>query len=74
MLLGDAIDRGIDAVIVQDLGLIRLIRVVYPDLEIHGSTQITVHDAAGAAAVRDLGVVPRRPGAGELARRSARHS
>ena len=56
MLLGDAIDHGIDAVIVQDLGLIRLIRVVYPDLEIHGSTQITVHDAAGAAAVRDLGV------------------
>jgi putative protease len=56
MLLGDAIDRGIDAVIVQDLGLIRLIRVAYPDLEIHGSTQITVHDVAGAAAVRDLGV------------------
>jgi U32 family peptidase len=56
MLLGDAIDRGIDAVIVQDLGLIRLIRVIYPGLEIHGSTQITVHDPAGAAAVRDLGV------------------
>ena len=50
MLLGDAIDRGIDAVIVQDLGLIRLIRAVYPDLEVHGSTQITVHDQAGAAA------------------------
>src|SRR5581483_8331299 len=33
-----------------------LIRVVYPDLEIHGSTQMTVHDAAGAAAIRDLGV------------------
>jgi putative protease len=55
MLLGDAIDRGIDAVIVQDLGLIRLIRVAYPELEIHGSTQITVHDVAGAAVVRDLG-------------------
>ena len=56
MLLGDAVDLGIDAVIVQDLGLIRLIRTVYPDLEIHGSTQITVHDPAGAAAVRELGV------------------
>jgi putative protease len=56
MLLGDAIDRGIDAVIVQDIGLIRLIRVAYPELEIHGSTQITVHDIAGASVVRDLGV------------------
>jgi U32 family peptidase len=55
-LLGDAVDRGIDAVIVQDIGLVKLIRVVYPDLEIHGSTQMTVHDAAGAAALKSLGV------------------
>jgi putative protease len=54
--LGDAIDCGIDAVIVQDLGLIGLIRQIYPDLEIHGSTQLTIHDAAGAAVLRDLGV------------------
>ena len=44
MLLGEAIDRGIDAVIVQDIGLVRLIQQLYPDLEIHGSTQMTVHD------------------------------
>jgi putative protease len=56
MLLGDTIDRGIDAVIVQDIGLIRLIGAVYPELEIHGSTQMTVHDASGAAAVAELGV------------------
>lgn len=55
-LLGDAIDRGIDAAIVQDVGLVRLIRRVYPALEIHGSTQMTVHDASGAALMRDLGV------------------
>jgi putative protease len=54
--LGEAVDRGIDAVIVQDLGLITLIRRLYPDLEIHGSTQLTVHDASGAAVMRDLGV------------------
>jgi putative protease len=29
-LLGDAIDRGIDAAIVQDVGLVRLIHAVYP--------------------------------------------
>jgi putative protease len=37
--LGEAVDRGIDAVIVQDVGLVRLIRRVYPALEIHGSTR-----------------------------------
>src|SRR5439155_5036585 len=56
MLLGEAVDRGIDAVIVQDIGLVRLIRRLYPDLEIHGSTQMTVHDAGGAAVAQELGV------------------
>ena len=54
--LGEAVDRGIDAVIVQDLGLIRLIRQIYPDLEIHGSTQMTVHDESAAAVLEELGV------------------
>jgi putative protease len=55
-LLGECVDRGIDAVIVQDLGLVRLIRRVFPSLEIHGSTQMTVHDAAGAAVLEQIGV------------------
>src|ERR1043166_7802972 len=42
--------------IVQDLGAVRLIQKVYPDLEIHGSTQMTVHDEHGARVLRDLGV------------------
>ena len=62
MFLGEAIDRGIDAVIVQDIGLVRLIQRVYPELEIHGSTQMTVHDASG------------RRGACERARRRARRA
>ena len=33
---------GADAVIVQDLGLARLIRKLAPDLPIHGSTQMTL--------------------------------
>src|SRR5437762_10467864 len=53
--LGECIDRGIDAAIVQDLGGVRLIRKVFPDLEIHGSTQMTVHDEHGARVLRDLG-------------------
>ena len=56
LLLGEAIDRGVDAAIVQDIGLVRLIQRVYPGFEIHGSTQMTVHDASGAAAVRALGI------------------
>jgi putative protease len=56
LLLGDAIDRGVSAVIAQDLGLIRLIQRVYPGFEIHGSTQMTVHDASGARLARDLGI------------------
>ncbi len=56
LFLGEAVDRGIDAAIVQDIGAIRLIQRVYPDLEIHGSTQMTVHDASGAAVLRELGV------------------
>ncbi len=56
MFLGEAVDLGIDAVIVQDIGLIRLIQQVYPEIEIHGSTQMTVHDTAGAAVLEELGV------------------
>src|SRR5512147_762017 len=55
-LLGEAIDRGVDAAIVQDVGLVRLIRRIHPGFELHGSTQMTVHDQAGAAVMRDLGL------------------
>src|SRR5688572_29754543 len=55
-LLGDAIDRGVSAVIAQDLGFIRLVQRVYPGFEIHGSTQMTVHDTSGAKLARDLGI------------------
>ncbi len=54
--LGEAIDRGVDAAIVQDIGIVRLIQLVYPGFEIHGSTQMTVHDSAGAAVMHRLGV------------------
>ncbi len=54
--LGEAVDAGIDAAIVQDLGAVRLIRALYPALEIHGSTQMTVHDGTGALVMQRLGV------------------
>lgn len=54
--LGECIDRGVDAAIVQDIGLIRMIQRVYPEFEIHGSTQLTVHDASGARVMERLGI------------------
>src|SRR5690348_4160172 len=56
LLLGEALDRGIHAAIVQDLGLVRLAQQVYPGVELHGSTQVTVHDPDGAAVLRALGL------------------
>ena len=49
------IAAGVDAAIVQDIGVCRLIRRLSPDFPIHGSTQMTVTSAAGAEFVRDLG-------------------
>ncbi len=55
----DIIDRayaaGIDAVILQDLGLLRLLREIYPDLALHASTQMTIHSKAGVDFASGLG-------------------
>lgn len=47
---------GVDAVLVQDLGLVRLIRAVCPDLPIHASTQMTHTSSQTIAAAAELGV------------------
>ncbi|WP_240911040.1 U32 family peptidase [Paludisphaera soli] len=48
-------DAGVDAVIVQDLGLTRLIREVAPGLEIHGSTQMSITSEEGVRLAAELG-------------------
>ncbi|MFO0826331.1 MAG: DUF3656 domain-containing protein [Gemmataceae bacterium] len=47
---------GVDAVIVQDLGLVRLIKQLAPTLPVHASTQMTLTEPRGIAFVRNLGV------------------
>ena len=48
---------GVDALIVADLGLMRLLHEAIPELELHASTQASVHSSAGADLLRDsLGV------------------
>ena len=46
---------GIDAILVQDLGLAMKLIKAFPDLPIHGSTQMTVHNLNGALELQDLG-------------------
>ncbi|MDB6016069.1 MAG: peptidase [Pedosphaera sp.] len=49
------IAAGVDAAIVQDIGICRLIRSLSPDFPIHASTQMTVTSAGGVEFARDLG-------------------
>src|SRR3954463_16430252 len=49
------ISAGVDAAIVQDIGICRLIRRLSPDFPIHGSTQMTVTSPAGVEFARELG-------------------
>ena len=51
----DCLAAGVDAAIVQDVGLCRLIRRISPDFPLHASTQMTVTSAAGVRWVRELG-------------------
>lgn len=49
------INAGVDAVIVQDIGICRLIRHLSPDFPIHASTQMTITSAAGVEFAEALG-------------------
>ena len=46
---------GVDALIIADLGAIAEIKRCVPGLELHASTQMSVHNTAGAVAARELG-------------------
>src|SRR5437867_11891214 len=48
------IAAGVDAAIVQDVGICRLIRELSPDFPIHVSTQMTITSAGGVEFVREL--------------------
>lgn len=48
---------GVDALIVADLGLVRVLRRVLPDMELHASTQMSVHNSLGADIAYSEGLV-----------------
>ena len=47
---------GIDAVIIQDLGMVSLVRQLIPNLEIHASTQVNVHNDESLYLLKNMGV------------------
>ena len=53
--VGYLYEIGVDALIVQDLGLVSLIQEKYNDFEIHASTQVTIHNGEGAIYFKEKG-------------------
>ena len=54
-LAKQAYEYGIDAIIVQDIGLAKKLIELFPDLPIHASTQMTIHNLEGALEAEKLG-------------------
>ena len=67
---GNALDTGVDAFIVQDLGLAAALAAVYPGVHLHASTQCSVTTSAGFQALEKMGfrraVIPREMTAAEI--------
>ena len=55
-LIRHAVTAGVDAFIVQDLGIVQLCRQIAPHIPLHGSTQMTVHSLPGVQFCAGLGM------------------
>ena len=55
-LIRQAASAGVDAFIVQDLGVVQLCRQIAPHVPVHGSTQLTVHSLAGVLFCAAMGM------------------
>ena len=47
---------GVDAILVQDMGLLQVVRQAAPDVHLHASTQMTIHNLDGVKKCADLGL------------------
>ncbi|MEN6389879.1 MAG: DUF3656 domain-containing protein [Syntrophomonas sp.] len=54
--IGELYREGLDAVIIQDLGLAKALNQVLPGLALHASTQMTIHNSQGCRLLKGLGV------------------
>lgn len=66
----DALSNGIDAFIVQDIGVAKMIREHFPTARLHGSTQMSIMSPSGAKAAKQMGfkriVLPREMSLDEI--------
>lgn len=49
-------ETGVDALIIQDIGFLKLLREQLPDFELHGSTQMSVHNLEGVNKLYEMGL------------------
>ncbi len=56
-LARDAYNLGIDGIIIEDLGLARILREKIPELKLHASTQMSVHSASALPILKEMGFV-----------------
>ncbi len=56
MTITAAVKAGVDAFIVQDLGLVSLVRQMAPEVPIHASTQMSIHSLDGVLRAAAMGV------------------
>ncbi len=49
-------ELGADAILVQDLGLLSVLRQAVPDIPLHASTQMSIHNLAGVEAAAEMGL------------------
>ena len=55
-LAGELWKIGVDAFIVQDLGIATVLKSAYPDIVLHGSTQMAIHNWRGALVAKEMGL------------------
>lgn len=55
-LVEKAVECGIDAIIIQDLGVLKVVHDAFPNLELHASTQMTTHNLSQCKFLSQLGV------------------
>ena len=71
-VIEQACRADVDAVIVQDMGVVSLLRAICPELPLHASTQMAVHNLEGALQMQEMGfqrvVLAREMSAGEIRR------
>lgn len=51
-----AAEVGVDAILVQDLGVARVLHCLLPDMPLHASTQMSLHNTAGVDAAAEMGI------------------